>query len=90
MAQTPIDFFVLLMLLLGYPIGRSLEIFTERLLLKPYPRNAWGSWLLVGWAVGLFIVVVQFVLGTFTYADRLKTDFSLSRHPNPPICSYFT
>ena len=77
MTQNPPDYFKLLLLLIGFPVGRSVQILAERLLLEPYPRKAWGSWLLVGWAIALFIAVIQFALGTVVHSDRLGSSFLL-------------
>jgi len=75
MTQAPIDYFKLLLLLIGFPVGRSVQILAERFLLEPYPRKAWGSWLLIGWAIALLIAVIQFALGTVVHSDRLGTSF---------------
>lgn len=63
------------LLLIGYPAGRSFVILTDRLLIEPYPRNAWGSWLVAGWAAASLITAIQFVLGTFHFRDRLASSF---------------
>lgn len=65
----------LLLLLVAFPIGRSIQILSERLLLKRYPRKAWGGLFTAGWAVGLLIVVIQFPLGIILYANRISSSF---------------
>jgi hypothetical protein len=77
MAQNSVDYYKLLLLLIGFPVGRSVQILAEHLLLEPYPREAWGSWLLVGWAIALLITVIQFALGTAVHSERLGSSFLL-------------
>lgn len=71
--QPTVPYEALFLLLMGYPVGRSVQILAKRFLFEPYPREARGPWLFVGWAIGLLITVVQFALVTMAQADQLET-----------------
>ena len=78
MKQTSVDYSkAALLILIGFPVCTALTILTDRILLEPYPRNAWGSWLLVGWAIAVLLTLIQFVLGTIVHADDLGRSFLL-------------
>ena len=75
MTPIPFDYSKAMVLLIGFPVGNSVQALANRLFLKPYPPNAWGSWLCVGWAAMLIVMVIQFALGTIAHSGPMKGSF---------------
>lgn len=75
MTRTAISLSSALLLLIGFPIYDSVQVLTERLLFQPYPRRAWGSWLIPAWAGAMVVTVIQFTVGTVAHYERLGTSF---------------
>ena len=49
----------------------------DRLLVKTYPRGAWGSWLCGCWVGATIVAAIQLVLGTLKYGARLSSSLLL-------------
>jgi hypothetical protein len=69
------DPFATLIFCLAFPVGLCMQILTERLMLHPYPRHAWGSWFIVGWAAAAVLLVLQFVIGIHFYSRVFGQSF---------------
>ncbi len=67
--------FAALMLSVGVPVGLSAKILTDRLLLNPYPKEAWGGFITVGWVAGSLVVLFQFIVGMHAYEDAFEGSF---------------
>lgn len=75
MTRNAISLSPALLLLIGFPIYESVQVLTERLLFQPYPRRAWGSWLIPAWAGAMVVTVIQFAVGTVAHYERLGASF---------------
>src|SRR6185503_2392197 len=64
-----------LLLLVGFPLGVGIKVVLQRLVFEPYPRDAWGSWLCVGWAATVSLLAIQFAIGSFAHARLLGQSF---------------
>jgi len=63
------------LLLIGFPIWDGVQVLSERLVFRPYPRAAWGSWLTAAWAVAMVFTVMQFAVGTIVHFEELGASF---------------
>jgi hypothetical protein len=70
-----IDHFSTLLFFLAFPVWLCLQVLMERLVLHRYPRHAWGSRLMVAYAIGAVLLVLQFVIGVFYYHEKLSQSF---------------
>lgn len=75
MTRTAISLSPALLLLVGFPIYDSVQVLAERLLFQPYPRKAWGSWLIAAWAGAMIATVIQFAIGTVAHYELLGSSF---------------
>lgn len=81
MSSETIEHFTKLEFILAFPVGLCVHRLTKRLVLHPYPREAWGSGLMVGFAMGAVLLVLQFVIGVFHYRKELSGSFFLGGLP---------
>lgn len=67
--------FTRLLFVLVIPVTFCAQHLAKRLVLRPYPRDAWGSGLMVGFAIGAVLLVLQFVIGVFHFRKELSGPF---------------
>lgn len=67
--------FTRLLFVLVIPVTLCVQHLAKRLVFRPYPRDAWGSGLMVGFAIGAVLLVLQFVIAVFHYQNELSGPF---------------